>query len=230
MRLALADERRVAVLSIDDFYRTRVERATLAADVHPLLMTRGVPGTHDTQMLAKCLRDLRMLAPDQSLALPRFDKASDDRADPATWPVVTGPVGLIILEGWCVGSRPQTDGELQAPINALEREQDADGDWRHYVNAQLARDYAQLFAELDALIFLQAPNFEAVYRWRLEQEQKLAAERAGTGVMDAQQVAEFIQHYERLTRANLVTLPAVANIVLEFDDAHDCVRSTFKQV
>lgn len=216
------------MLSIDDFYLTKKEREQLAAIAHPLLATRGVPGTHDLPLLAACLKQLNALEPGRQLPLPRFDKASDDRADPATWPVVTGPVDLIILEGWCVGSRPQTDEELQAPINALEREQDADGGWRRYVNAQLAGEYAQLFAVLDALIFLQAPSFAAVYRWRLEQEKKLAARTKGTGVMNAQQIGEFIQHYERLTRANLTTLPAVADIVLEFDDAHDCLRSTFK--
>ena len=180
-------------------------------------------------MLSTCLDQLAALEQGERLSLPRFDKASDDRADPDTWSVVTGPVGLTILEGWCVGSRLQTDAELAQPINALERERDADGTWRRYVNAQLAGNYARLFAKLDALIFLQAPNFDAVYRWRLEQEQKLAAEHTGAGVMSAEQIAAFIQHYERLTRANLEALPEIADVLLEFDDAHDCVRSNFKQ-
>jgi D-glycerate 3-kinase len=34
-------------LSIDDFYLTRRERLVLARRVHPLLATRGPPGTHD---------------------------------------------------------------------------------------------------------------------------------------------------------------------------------------
>src|SRR5689334_18588644 len=37
----------VAVLSLDDLYLSSAERARLARDVHPLLKTRGVPGTHD---------------------------------------------------------------------------------------------------------------------------------------------------------------------------------------
>ena len=57
LRLALEIEYdwHVAVLSIDDFYLTKAERTQLAEDVHPLLVTRGVPGTHDIQMLADCL-------------------------------------------------------------------------------------------------------------------------------------------------------------------------------
>ncbi|HHQ13954.1 MAG TPA: phosphoribulokinase, partial [Chromatiales bacterium] len=126
---------RVACLSIDDFYLTRHERERLAQDIHPLLRTRGVPGTHDMAMLADCVQRLGELDRGETLALPRFDKATDDRAPVDSWPTITGPIDLIILEGWCVGSRPQTDAELQEPVNALEREQDADGSWRRFVNA-----------------------------------------------------------------------------------------------
>ena len=109
----------VAVLSIDDFYFTKSERAELANTVHPLLKTRGVPGTHDVPMLSQCLDDLYALEQGETIALPRFDKAQDDRADPSKWPQVTGPIDLIILEGWCVGSRCQTAAELLSPVNAL---------------------------------------------------------------------------------------------------------------
>ena len=79
------------------------------------------------------------------------------------------------------------------------------------------------------LFFLQAPSFEAVHRWRLEQEQKLAAKSANgsAGIMDRAQVADFIQHYERLTRANFISLPKIADIVLELDENHDCVREAY---
>ena len=38
---------RCVSLSLDDFYLTKLERQQLASQVHPLLETRGVPGTHD---------------------------------------------------------------------------------------------------------------------------------------------------------------------------------------
>src|SRR5690349_12906939 len=38
-------------LSIDDFYLGRRARARLAREVHPLLATRGVPGTHDLDLM-----------------------------------------------------------------------------------------------------------------------------------------------------------------------------------
>lgn len=220
---------RVVVLSLDDFYLTRAERKVLGEKVHPLLETRGVPGTHDLRMLADCVERLKKLDSETPLALPRFDKSRDDRTALDIWPVKTGPIELIILEGWCVGSPPQPGDDLLEPINSLEREEDRSAEWRRYVNRQLEKTYADLFAQLDALIFLQVPDFDAVYPWRLKQEQKLAAVTAhhATGTMDRVQLARFIQHYERLTRANLATLSETADVVLELDENHDCVSSCY---
>jgi len=85
---------------------------------------------------------------------------------------------------------------------------------------------------LDALIFLQAPDFDAVYRWRLEQEEKLAetAAKGATGVMNSRQIATFIQNYERLTRANLDILPDKADVVLTLDDGHRFIRSHYATI
>ena len=230
LALRQSADRNIAVLSIDDFYLTRSERQQLAAEIHPLLVTRGVPGTHDLPMLETCLSELRALEPGVSLALPRFDKARDDRADETSWPTVSGPVDVVILEGWCVGSRAGSDHELHEPINALERNDDPDGAWRRYVNERLASDYASLFGTLDALIFLKAPSFDAIYRWRLEQEQKLAATAPDdvAGIMDEQQIARFIAHYERITRRNIDRIGEIADVVLELDEYHRCVASHYR--
>ena len=232
LALALGESARcsVAILSIDDFYLTRAERLRLSQTIHPLLATRGVPGTHDIPMLGDCLSRLRGLKAGQRCRLPRFDKAADDRADEASWPVVSGPVDLIVLEGWCVGSAAEADTTLETPVNELEATRDADGRWRHYVNERLATDYAEIFDGLDALVFLQAPGFDAILRWRIEQEQKLAA-AAGTqaaGIMNPDQVADFIQYFERITRNNLDVIRSSADIVIELDAYHDCRASHYR--
>ncbi len=231
LRLALESDAGwlVAVLSIDDFYLTKAERRELGKRIHPLLQTRGVPGTHDMQTLAACIEKLRNLDSQTSLSLPRFDKAHDDRASPGSWPVITGPVDLIILEGWCVGSKAQSDDALSQPVNSLERDDDTSGKWRRFVNNQLNGSYADLFSQLDALIFLRAPNLDVVYRWRLEQEQKLStvAPANAESIMDGEEIAHFMQHYERLTRENLVSLPAIADVVLELNYNHDCRRTCY---
>ena len=221
---------RVAVLSIDDFYLTKDERSKLAEDVHPLLATRGAPGTHDVKMLVTCLDELMALQNGQSLRLPRFDKAADDRSEQSLWPSVEGPLDLIILEGWCVGSVAQSDAELVQPVNKLERDEDPSATWRRYVNEQLGKDYLPIFARLDGLVFIKAPNFDSVYRWRLEQEHKLAdvASVDASGIMDENQIARFIQFYERITRNDLLWLSESADVVFELDENHACARSRYK--
>lgn len=217
-----------AVLSIDDFYLTRAEREGLARGVHPLLATRGVPGTHDTATIAETLDALIALPAGESIALPRFDKSIDDRAPPTDWPIVTGPLDLVILEGWCVGSTPQSHAALEAPVNALERDEDPNGTWRRYVNERLDSEYQPLFSRLDALVFLAAPSFDAVFRWRLDQERKLAAARgSGAGIMNEDQLARFIRFYERLTRHNLETLTETAEVVMDLDEAHRVTASRY---
>ncbi|MEK7342732.1 MAG: kinase [Pseudomonadota bacterium] len=201
-----------ALLSIDDLYRTKAERERLAAQVHPLLRTRGVPGTHD---VAVGLSVIAALERGEAAALPRFDKGRDDRAPEAEWPIAAAGTRLLILEGWCVGAAPQPDAALVAPVNRLEAEEDAEGRWRAYVNAALAGEYQALFGRLDALALLAAPGFEMVAQWRGEQEAALRA-RVGDadGVMDVGQLARFIQHYERLTRHMLEQMPGRATLTI----------------
>lgn len=202
----------VAVLSIDDLYLTRAERETLGRDVHPLLRTRGVPGTHD---VALGLALLEHLDRGRATPVPRFDKARDDRAPREQWDLAAAGTELLIFEGWCVGARPAPEAALAQPVNALERDEDAEGIWRAYANAALAGDYQRLFARIDLLMLLAAPSFAVVRDWRIEQEQDLRGREGSdaAGVMSDAQVTRFIQHYERLTRHILAEMPARADLV-----------------
>jgi len=204
-------------LSLDDFYLTRSERQRLARDVHPLLVTRGVPGTHDTGLALQTIAALKTRA---QVPIPRFDKAQDERFDPAQWPSVIAPVDVIVLEGWCLGIEPQRPEELIEPVNALEAEEDAGVRWRTYVNERLTQEYRHLFAELDMLLMLKAPGFEQVIDWRLRQEQKLAARTEGDSsrLMSRDALERFIAHYERLTCHALATLPEKADVVFQLNE------------
>ncbi|PTY37270.1 hypothetical protein BGP77_02070 [Saccharospirillum sp. MSK14-1] len=205
----------VAILSIDDLYLPLAERQRLAKQRNPLLATRGVPGTHDLALGETLLHWVRHGV--GAKALPRFDKSRDDRRAMSEWPVLGSPPDMLIFEGWCVAMTAQPEAELDEPINALERDEDPDGDWRRYVNDQLAGPYQHLFAALDALIVLKAPGFEQVFDWRRRQEEALRG-RGGSGVMDDNQLRRFIQHYERLTRHGLTTLGEQADVVVPLDD------------
>jgi D-glycerate 3-kinase len=200
------------VVSLDDFYLPKSARERLAREVHPLLATRGPPGTHDVKLAAAALEQLRLPG---RIALPAFDKAADDRRPRAAWRTIATPVDVVIFEGWCVGARAQGAAALAQPVNALEAEQDPNGLWRAYVNTQLDGPYQRLFERLAELVLLQAPSFEVVLGWRREQEHKLIA-RAGRGMSD-DEVARFVAVYERLTRWILAEMPARAQVVFPLD-------------
>jgi len=200
---------RSAVLALDDLYLTHAERRRLAADIHPLLATRGVPGTHDVALGREVLESLVTA---RQTRVPSFDKGADDRRPPAEWPTLEGPVDVVVFEGWCVGARPQPPAALADPVNALERDRDPAGVWRAYANAALAGPYQALFAGIGLQALLLAPGFEAVLAWRLQQEHELRASRGAVGQSDAE-VAVFIQHYERLTRHIAAEMPPRADVV-----------------
>lgn len=199
-------------LSLDDVYLTRAERAALAVEVHPLLRTRGVPGTHDLALLASTLDALAQATPETPVAVPRFDKGRDDRYPEAQWPMVADVPTLVLLEGWCLGVTPEDEAALDVPVNALERDEDPDGRWRRWVNGQLA-NYAPLWARLDALVMLQAPSWDVVATWRDEAERPLR-ERGESHAMDAAALTRFLQHYERISRWALVSLASKADLVI----------------
>lgn len=201
---------RTVTLSLDDLYLTRSEREDMATHEHPLFATRGVPGTHDVALGEAILGDL--LA-GRTAALPRFDKAIDDRA--AMRRMIEPPIDVVLFEGWCVGAVPQPAEALRTPINALERYDDAEGVWRREVNRRLATDYAELFARPDLLIMLKVDGFEAVRANRALQEQKLAASNPeGAAIMDDAALDNFLMHYERLTRWMLEEMPGRADVVI----------------
>lgn len=202
-------------LSLDDVYHGRRARAALARRVHPLFATRGVPGTHDVELLARTLDTLAQAGPRRPSRLPRFDKGRDTRRPPSRWPRVARAPDLVVLEGWCLGVRPERAAALARPCNALERREDADGRWRRAVNTAL-RAYRPLWRRLDALVLLQAPSFAAVHRWRNQQEDALRR-RGAPRAMDAAALRRFVAHYERLSRHALATLPARADVRIDLD-------------
>jgi len=207
-------------LSIDDFYLTHLERQDLAREVHTLLATRGVPGTHDVTL---AMNTIRQLSESGQVAVPRFNKAIDDRYPEQDWPRLSGPVDVIVLEGWCLSIGPQNEAELEECINALEQNEDADGTWRRYVNAAIGNDYLDFYGMVDYLVMLKAPDFDKVYEWRQNQEDKLAAAQSDTAgannrIMSPEELQRFIQHYERVTRHGLQTLPEKADVVFQLTE------------
>lgn len=204
---------RAVAVSLDDFYLDRPQRLQLARDVHPLLATRGPPGTHAVALACTTLDRLRA---GDAVRVPVFDKLGDRRLPEAQWRDTLGN-DLVIFEGWCLATPPQPADALAEPINALERHEDPDGTWRRWCNDALGRDYPPLWQRIDRLLFLQPPGFDIVPEWRWQQEQSLQARDPSRAGMARAQVERFVQHYERVSRQALRALPALADLVVPLD-------------
>lgn len=225
--LALAHQPRFAHFSLDDVYLTKAEREDTArenADIHSkyfpeqlsdpaalkdALATRGPPGTHDLALARGLIARLRQGLP---TPLPRFDKATDDRAPEREWPVFPGAPQAILIDGWCLGAKPSS-----APLD----EEETRGFLQYRTNYALEHEYASFFASFDAIVYLQAPNWEIVRQWRGEQEEQL---RGRTLTDDENHwLDRFLTFYERVTRWMMAGHHS-AKWIVHLDEARKVVR------
>ncbi len=225
LKLVLEEEfgKKVASWSIDDLYLSRQERTRLSKEVHPLLMTRGVPGTHDVKLGLDIINSLRNADENTVTMIPRFNKAMDDVYPQSEWTKFVGKPDVVLFDGWCMDATAQDDSELEPPINDLEATEDKDCSWRHYVNDQLKTDYKNLFDTINFLVMLQVPSYDKVFEWRNLQEEKLRIASKGkeaTHIMNPDQVRRFIAHYERITRHILAEMPERADMLFKVNDNH----------
>jgi D-glycerate 3-kinase len=211
------------VLSLDDIYKSKADRLALAERVHPLLATRGVPGTHDTDLGINLIRTFTS-GEVGSVQIPRFRKEIDDRAEISEGYSVSLPVDIVLFEGWCVSARAESGASLSEAINEFEAESDEGGVWRNYVNGCLEAAYRDLFALVDHTIMLRVPSFDCILKWRMEQEEKLRSQcelltdGAKHHFMSEAELRYFIAHFERLTRWMLKDMPSFAELILDFNE------------
>lgn len=184
----------VAVISLDDFYLSPEARSRLAAEIHPWLARRGVPGTHDPDRLRSVLDRIES---GQAAAWPRFDKGRDrPSAETRTWP--GGQPRLILVEGWCLGARP------------LGRDTRAPRPWLEHVNRQLARYRASLFERFDRLVFLRAPDLATVAAWRQESERRRPS---GAHRFTPDRVRALLEPMAPIIQSMLVNPPCPAEVI-----------------
>ncbi len=144
-----------AMLSLDDYYLPRAARRRLAEK--PYWRQRGLPGTHDAELL---LQDIRSLIRKRAaIRTPRFDKGLDDRLGPEFWHHIAGQPALLIVEGWCLNLTPlpKQPAKIDETIG------------REAVNRCLQTRYAELFDCFDQRWYLQAPDWPSVVDWRWRQ-------------------------------------------------------------
>lgn len=137
--------------------------------------------------------------PEDSVKIPRYDKSAfsglGDRADPSTWPTASGPVDIVLFEGWMLGFKAIDPEEVVkvsphlAPINKALKS--LEGEWDSFVDSWL-------------VVKLNTPEY--VFKWRLEAEQKMR--KGGKPGMTDEQITDFCNRYMPAYRAYLPGLYA----------------------
>ena len=220
----------VLKISIDDFYKTRKERILLSKKIHPMLLTRGVPGTHDINMMLNFFKKVKNKK-FKSFQLPNFNKAIDDRFAKKYWYNIKKKPDVIIFEGWCVGAKHEKKSSLNKAINSMERIKDPKKVWRKYVNHQLKQKYKDLYSQLNCLIYLKAKNFSLLQKWRLKQENKLWLKSKKTSkhkIMNKDDVISFMQTYQRITENMFKKMTNYASILVNLGSDHQINSVKYK--
>ena len=218
-------------ISIDDFYKTRKERISLSKRIHPMLLTRGVPGTHDINMMLNFFKKSKSKK-FKRLKLPIFNKAIDDRFSKKHWYDLKKKPDVIIFEGWCVGAKSEKNNTLKKTINSMEKTKDQKQIWRKYVNDQLKSKYKKLYSQLNCLIYLKAKNFSLLQKWRLKQERKLwvkSKKNLNTKIMSKDNVLTFMQTYQRVTQNMFKYTPKYASVIINLNSNHQIKSAVYKK-
>ena len=212
----------VFIISIDDFYKTRKERFLLSKRIHPSLMTRGVPGTHDINMILDFFKRVKGKK-FRSLKLPKFNKVTDDRYNKKSWYSLKTKPDIIIFEGWCVGAKAEKNNTLKKSVNSMEKLKDTKLTWRSYVNEQLKTKYKQLYDQLNCLLYIKSSNFTLLKKWRIKQEKKLRLKNKRSNkfkIMSDEEIINFMQTYQRVTQSMFKYVPKYASIILNLKSNH----------
>ena len=221
-------KKNICVISIDDFYKTLRDRNRMSQQKHSLFKTRGVPGTHDINLIKNFFISVKRKK-FKKIKLPKFNKSIDDRSKKNYWHNINKRPEIIILEGWCVGAKPQINSSLRKPVNILEKYEDKDLIWRKYANEKLKKEYKEVFAMIDYFIFMKVPNFKIVFKWRLLQESKLRKKlHYKKKIMTYSAIKRFIMFYQRITLQMMKDLSKSASIVLLLKKNHEIKRVLFR--
>ena len=206
----------VIIISIDDFYLSKRQRTKLSKNIHPLFLTRGVPGTHDLELMNK--RIAQIFNKEFPIYLPIFDKVSDTRK--RTYKKVL-KADVIIFEGWCVGAHPVDQNYLQKNFNNIEKQKDKNFIWRNSYNHYL-NEYQKIFSQFNFFIYFQFNQWNHVLNWKYKQELELRDKKKDLALK--KYLKEFIQYYEKVSKWMHLKVPKYCNILIKLD-AHQKIKS-----
>ncbi|SCU97467.1 LANO_0E16116g1_1 [Lachancea nothofagi CBS 11611] len=190
------------VVSIDDFYLTHDDQCQLArtfAD-NTMLQGRGLPGTHDMQLLANFMHGVQRN--EGSLHIPTYDKSrfggEGDRVNSLR--EVSLPVDLVIIEGWFLGFESTSEEKIAAmrsEKNTRRGEILRTHSLQNFIQINNSfHQYAQTLwdnSRSPSLGVVISADVQNIYEWRQEQETHLISE-SGHG-MSNEQVKAFVLRY-----------------------------------
>ena len=216
-------KKKVMLLSIDDYYLSKNQRLKLSKKIHPLMITRGVPGTHNITALKDHINHFKKQH--FPIITPTFNKLKDDISRKRK---VIKNAQILLLEGWCCGSKPISNKYLFKNINFIENVFDKNKVWRKYYNSLLQNEYKDVFSLFDKQIYIQIPSFKYVLNWRYLQEKSNASKSNNKEFMNKVDLHMFIQHYEKLTKWMMKTMPDKADIILKVDENQKIKKLLFR--
>ena len=202
-------QKKVTIISIDDFYHSIKKRNAMSKNIHPLFKVRGVPGTHDIALLKNALWNIKKKQ--FPVYLPIFDKTKDSRKKNKK---KISSSDFVILEGWCVGARPLPNEYLFKNINTIEKNSDKQHIWRKNYNRYL-KDYQDLFKLFNCYIYILNPSWKNVISWKYKQELKLRSQKSNLKLLS--KLKDFIMYYEKITRWMMKTSKLNSNILIKVD-------------
>ena len=121
-------------------------------------------------------------------------------------------------------------GQGQLMIVNFETKEDKNSIWRKYGNEKLKKQYKRIFCMIDHFLFMRAPNFDVVFKWRLLQEQKLKKRsNSNKKIMSYNQIKRFIMFYQRITLQMIKDLSKSASIIIFLNKNHEIKKVLYRK-
>ena len=183
-------------VSLDDYYKPYSKLKEIAHLGNPLLLHRGLPGTHDTAELLQFLKDFA--AGKNDLEVPVYDKSLHSGAgDRAGNRKVPNDTQAILVEGWMIGFKPIGETAISSKMDLIRDQK------LNFIKQPTLKDFVEIDTNLKAylpiwdhfaaLIKLEPLDMHYIYKWRLHQEHDLI-KSTGQGMSD-EEVKTFVDQY-----------------------------------
>lgn len=237
----LFPECNIVQFSLDDFYVTYEKQQEInnVYKSNKLLHGRGLPGTHDIELLLDIFQTLIDNKTESfPVSIPVYEKSKHgglgDRLDKSEWRVVEKSIDLIIFEGWfngyvaihdetaLISKWRNINSELEGKFVDISQQNILE------INRNL-KQYKKIWNLFDLFVCIKTSDINNVYRWRLQQEHDLIKAK-GAGMSDAE-VVRFVDRYMPVYYLYYdsldITTKDIKSLILDIDIERNLLKSNF---